>query len=243
MVIQVLFNIAIKTTGSKREVLSELKKLNLAPYSTRKFGGQDTDPKRITCISRFPNIDAATLITLVGSKMNSLSSLIQGIEQVNILHAAQEEEPSDSAQLKTEQSKEVFIIHGRDEINALKLKKILKRKWNLNGIILKFKPGKGGTLIEKFEREARKARYALAILTPDDRIRHLSDGYRQARPNVLFELGWFYGAIGRDNVCILYRRGGKIFSDLQGISYVEFKRDIAEKIDEIGLELNASQLI
>ena len=51
------------------------------------------------------------------------------------------------------------------------------------------------------------------------------------QPEWVRELGWFYGRIGRDNVCILFRRGKKqvISSDLQGVYYVEFKHDIAEK--------------
>jgi predicted nucleotide-binding protein len=86
--------------------------------------------------------------------------------------------------------------------------------------------GSRRTIIKKFEKEARKARHALGILTPDDTIKYLSHRYRQARPNVFFELGWFYGRIGRDNVCILFRRGGKLQSDLEGIFLIKFKQDI-----------------
>jgi predicted nucleotide-binding protein len=175
--------------------------------------------------------------------MNSLS-LVRGIKQINILHTSSRERPAGiSSQTIRRQSKDVFIIYGRDETNASKLKNILKRKWHLNGIILKNEPGSGKTIIEKFEREAMKAVYAFAILTPDDTIKYLSHKYRQPRPNVFFELGWFHGHIGREKVCILFREGGRIHSDLEGISLVKFKRDILEKIPDIEQELNSAHII
>ena len=140
------------------------------------------------------------------------------------------------------ESKSVFIIHGHDENNTLKLHSLLKERWNLDPILLKDKPGKGRTIIEKFEEEAKKLRYAFAILTPDDVVMG-DDGYRQSRPNVFFELGWFYGQIGRENVCILFKKGTKIHSDLDGISLVQFDRDIPDKILEVESELKEANLI
>jgi predicted nucleotide-binding protein len=69
------------------------------------------------------------------------------------------------------------------------------------------------------------------------------DEYRQSRPNVFFELGWFYGRIGRENVCILFKEGTKIHSDLNGISLIQFDKDISNKNLEIELELKEANLI
>jgi predicted nucleotide-binding protein len=109
--------------------------------------------------------------------------------------------------------------------------------------MLKLRPGGGKTIIEKFEMEARKARYAFAILTPDDTIGYLSRKYKQARPNVFFVLGWFYARIGRDNVCILFKKGGRIHSDLQGVSLIKFDRDISDITPKIKQELQAAQIV
>ena len=67
--------------------------------------------------------------------------------------------------------------------------------------------------------------------------------YNQARPNVIFELGWFYGRLGRDRVCILYRKGTSIPSDLGGIGRGEFTDSVEEKIIEIEAELEAAGLL
>jgi len=41
----------------------------------------------------------------------------------------------------------------------------------------------------------------------------------RARQNVIFELGFFFGLLGRDNVCVLYENGVELPSDVQGLMY------------------------
>jgi predicted nucleotide-binding protein len=120
---------------------------------------------------------------------------------------------------------------------------LLKEKWGLGPIVLSGKPGKGRTLIEKFEQEAQSAVFEFALLTPDDTVDVGGGEYSQARPNVVFELGWFFSRIGRDRVCILLRRGTKIHSDLDGISRIEFGESVGEKVGEIEQELLAAAVL
>ena len=140
-------------------------------------------------------------------------------------------------------SRTVFLIHGHDELNLLRLSKLLKDRWKLDSIVLKDKPGKGRTLIQKFEEEAPAASFAIALLSPDDVVQGTGSEYPQARPNVVFELGWFYGRLGRDRVCILLRAKTKIHSDLDGISRIDFVESIEEIADQIDKELKAAGLI
>lgn len=131
----------------------------------------------------------------------------------------------------------IFIIHGHDKYNLLQLKELLRERWKLNPIVLSSKPGKGRTIIEKFEQEAKNASYSLALFTPDDFVEINDDNYFQARPNAIFELGWFYGRLERSKVCILFKKGTKIHSDLDGISRIQFNDSIEEVIIEIENEL------
>lgn len=142
-----------------------------------------------------------------------------------------------------EAKNEIFIIHGHDETNLLKLEKMLRERWNFEPIIMSGEPGKGRTLLEKFETEARRAVFAVALLTPDDVIMSKDRTYGQARPNVIFELGWFFGRLGRDRVCILFREGTSIHSDLDGISRIVFSDSVEEKIIDIENELLAAGLL
>jgi hypothetical protein len=139
--------------------------------------------------------------------------------------------------------KDIFIIHGHDEANKLKLQSLLKDRFHLNPIILSEKPGAGRTLIEKFEKEAETSSFAFALITPDDIVKTESGEYAQARPNVVFELGWFCGRLGRKRTCILFKKGTQIHSDLEGVSRIEYIDSVEEKILDIEKELKAARLI
>lgn len=140
-------------------------------------------------------------------------------------------------------SNAVFIVHGHDELNLLRTNELLRERWALEPIVLSGQPGKGRTIIEKFEDEAQRASFAFVLLTPDDVIQKDETDYSQARPNVIFELGWFYGRLGRERVCILYKEGTRIHSDLDGVSRVQFKESVAESMAEIETELVEAGLL
>jgi predicted nucleotide-binding protein len=135
----------------------------------------------------------------------------------------------------------VFLIHGHDAPNALRLRTLLTERFQVNPVILSERPGMGRVLLEKFEEEAGICSFAFAILTADDLVGLTNDSYRQARPNVLFELGWFYGRLGRRHVCILHQVGTSIPSDLEGIARIVFRESVEEVLGEIDRELRAAQ--
>lgn len=152
---------------------------------------------------------------------------------------------SKEKKLAAKASKEnvIFIVHGHDEPNLYRLKELLKDRYSLTPIVLSSQSGSGRTIIEKFEEEAQKAAFAFVLLTPDDIIRKSDREYGQARPNVTFELGWFYGKLGRKKVCILFKKGTEIHSDLNGVSRIEFTETVNEKVEEIEGELVAGGLL
>lgn len=142
-------------------------------------------------------------------------------------------------------SKNVFVIHGHNEAKRRELENLLKDKFELNPIVLADQPNQGLTIIEKFEKYAANCSYAIALFTPDDIVTNGKKQYFQARPNVIFELGWFYAKLGRKRVCILNQKGenNEIFSDLQGVLRMQFDNDIGEKYLEIERELKSLKII
>ena len=85
-------------------------------------------------------------------------------------------------------------------------------------------PAKGRTIIEKFEQHARVG-YAIVLLTPDDAGSLQGDENDlkpRARQNVIFELGFFIGRLGRKHVCALTKGDVEIPSDYAGIEYIPF---------------------
>ena len=139
--------------------------------------------------------------------------------------------------------KSVFLIHGRDEANLFKLRDLLTKRWGLEPKVLKAEAWGGRTLIEKFEEEAQEAVFAVALITPDDTVRTSDAQYVQGRPNVIFELGWFYGRLGRKRVTIVLNKGTQLHSDLDGVGRVEFGSSVEEVVLALEEELKAAGMI
>lgn len=138
----------------------------------------------------------------------------------------------------------VFIIHGRDEAKWRELKDIVKSEFRLNPIVLAEQPDAGcKTVIEKFEKYAQTCTYAIAVFTPDDEVRSGEDVYLQARPNVIYELGWFCGSLGRGGAMLLLKEGTELFSDFGGIIQKRFKQNISERVLEIRRDLEAAGVL
>ena len=138
----------------------------------------------------------------------------------------------------------VFIIHGRDEAKWRELKDIIEDEFGLNPIVLVEQPDVGcKTVIEKFEHYAPTCSYAIAVFTPDDEVTAECGTYLQARPNVIYELGWFCGNLGRSRAMLLLKRGTSVFSDFGGIIEKRFVQNVSEKTSDIRKELVAAGII
>jgi hypothetical protein len=144
-------------------------------------------------------------------------------------------------QLKISKSNKVFIVHGHDEAALQGLARFLE-KLGLEAIILREQPDRGQTIIEKFEHSADVG-FAVILLTPDDvggSIKaDVSDA--RARQNVIFELGFFAGKLGRGRVCLLRKGQVEIPSDLFGVIYTDMDSAEAWKM-KLVRELKAAQL-
>jgi hypothetical protein len=121
-------------------------------------------------------------------------------------------------------SKRVFVVHGHDD-GAKDSVDLVLRKQGLEPIILHQQANRGRTVIEKFEAYADVG-FAVAILTPDDvgRASEDADLRPRARQNVIFEMGFFFSALKRENVVALLGAGVEQPSDFTGIIYITLDR-------------------
>jgi predicted nucleotide-binding protein len=135
----------------------------------------------------------------------------------------------------------IFLVHGHND-HALHETARFLEKLGQNVIILREQPNKGRTLIEKFEDYADVG-FAIVLLTPDDKGGPkncgASDLKPRARQNVVFELGYFIGRLGRNRVCALYLEGVEIPSDYSGVVYTKMDPSGAWRL-EIAKELKAA---
>ena len=103
---------------------------------------------------------------------------------------------------------EVFIVHGRDNEAKQTVARFVEQ-FGIEATILHEKPSGGLTIIEKIEKYSDNAGFAIVLITPDD-VGALKDkaddeSNPRARQNVIFELGYFMGKLGRDRVCPLFK--------------------------------------
>lgn len=152
-------------------------------------------------------------------------------------------------QLITSNSNKVFIVHGHDEAALQGLARFVERL-GLEAIVLKEQPNQGRTIIEKFEASASSVGFAVILFTPDD-VGTASSELQQstrARQNVIFELGYFAGKLGRGRVCLLRKGDVEIPSDLVGIVYTTidasdgWKLDLVRELKAAGLEVDANRV-
>jgi len=175
------------------------------------------------------------------------------------------EEETTKVPLRVDKKKNVFIVHGRDDKQALLLQKHLMKKLKVDAVMFDDLPDKGKTIIEQLEYIENNVGYAFVIVTPDDvgclteeieKLGRMLASHKsvkgetvakifgmlrtRARQNVVFELGLFIGALGRKNVCCLLKQDTEERpSDIDGILYKSFNKSVKEIFHEIADELKS----
>lgn len=136
---------------------------------------------------------------------------------------------------------DIFLVHGRDEVHKLKVVDFIQTVTGRRPITLSEQPGKGRTLIEKFEQEGGRAAFGVVVATADDIGRAKTDSKDQprARQNVILEWGFFAGRLGRSRTTLLYESDVELPSDINGLNYISLDSAGAWRV-ELGRELAAA---
>ncbi len=150
-------------------------------------------------------------------------------------------------------SKRVFIVHGHDDGMKESVARVLS-KIGLEPVILHEQSDQGKTVIEKFIAHSDVG-FAVVLLSGDDIAYPKSGKPKQARPrarqNVILELGFFVGKLGRERVLPLYRKADnfELPSDFAGVLYKEFddhgkwQFELARELKAAGYDVDANKLI
>ncbi|TFF45788.1 TIR domain-containing protein [Bacillus thuringiensis] len=132
----------------------------------------------------------------------------------------------------------VFIVHGHDEGLKQQLEIFLSRL-GIKPVVLHREASEGLTVLEKFEKHS-EVQYAFVLLTPDDigcsvkeKDQPIESYKFRARQNVIFELGFFIGKLGRAKVCTLYKEGVELPNDISGLVY----QKVNDNIEDVGFHI------
>ena len=147
---------------------------------------------------------------------------------------------------------DVFIVHGHNEAAKDQVSRFVEML-GLGAIVLREKPNSGRTIIEKFVDIASTAGFAVILLTADDRGGPKSESHEdqqpRARQNVILELGFFLGRLGRNRVCALYEAGVEVPSDYQGVLFVKldeggaWRWELAREMKSAGMPIDMNRVI
>ena len=176
-----------------------------------------------------------------------MDSSINSLEEI----LAQLEIPDEPSENPTRTfGDEVFIVHGHDEAAKHAVARFVA-KLDIKPIILDEQVNRGQTIIDKFEEHAGEAGFAIVLLTPDDvgkSKNETGEPKSRARQNVILELGYFLCGLGRERVCVLYKEGVELPSDIHGILYVPidsfngWQLQLGQEMQDAGLPVDLNKL-
>lgn len=183
----------------------------------------------------------------MNQRLHRLDSILQRLSLFPLaekqVHAA-----TTSASSK-KQSRDIFIVHDHDEAARHEVARFIGQL-DLHPIILHEQADRGRTVIEKFDAHADVG-FAVVLLTPDDTgypKDKPSEAKPRARQNVVLELGYFIGKLGRASVCALLKGDIEIPTDLLGVLNKPmdvagaWKVALAREINEAGIDVDLNRL-
>lgn len=184
----------------------------------------------------------------IGNKVEFLERLLEKVE----LLKSDVEEPVPvivSQSVSHKDNHNIFIVHGHNTSVQLSVARTLD-KLGLNPIILHEQPNAGRTIIEKFEANSNVG-FAIILLTDDDegKLKTEIDLKSRARQNVVLELGYFIGKLGRDRVLPLHSEGVELPSDIHGLLYVPidkadtWKFALVRELKAAGYSVDANSIL
>lgn len=148
----------------------------------------------------------------------------------------------------------VFVVHGRSDAPRLEVELLIHRATDQTPVVLAAQPNQGATLIEKLEAylNPSESSFAVILMTGDDLGRLNDEGEvdrPRARQNVVLELGFAMGVLGRRRVAILHDDGVELPSDIHGVAYYPldtagaWKASLLGELKAAGIRVDAAALL
>lgn len=186
--------------------------------------------------------------------LNEASALLQSMLDEIEEYWADDNPPQPVSELQLiheqEVSNRVFVVHGRDGGARNTVARFLETL-GLEPVILQEQPNEGRTIIQKFEDHSGVG-FAVVLCTPDD-VGALSSEKDKLRPrprqNVILELGFFWGRLGRKKVCALLEGEMDMPSDYGGVLYIPlddaegWKLTLARELRAAGMTIDMNLIV
>lgn len=189
------------------------------------------------------------LINFKESVEAKLTNLKKLHGKADLLKSSIEQPSAQEMKEASTKTNNIFIVHGHNDHIKIDVARTLE-KLGLQPIILAEQPNQGQTIIEKFELHSDVG-FAVVLLTADDlgRVKTSDEDKYRARQNVIIEMGYFIGKLGRSNVFPMYEDGVELPSDLHGILYnpiddaKTWKFKLVKELTAAGYQVDANKIL
>lgn len=232
------------------------------------FLGKLLNPIKVTKTLIFWSYEAADKLslpnkdTLLGGKDRKyliesiLKSKVKGAYICTEKFLSPPEKISASTQLAAATSRStshrIFVVSGSD----VEMKKAINEaltKLRLVPLILCEEPSQGRKIVERFDDYADVS-FAIVLLSPDDFVYSKNEppGKRKlkSRQDVVFDLGFLLGKLGKDNVLVFFREyEGFEIPDFEGIKLAAFdnrgswKLSLIRELSKSGFQLDSDRIL
>lgn len=236
-----------KIFGTNTEYLSEIDKVSFSPFlfdsSERDFVEAFENGKKNIIINLNYMIADLSMNLEIDRKLSR-----RGIVSDNLAHEIYKSMNKE----ENNTNNKIFIVHGHNVAMKQEVARTLE-KLNLEPIILHEQPDGGKTIIEKFTDNSNVG-FAIVLLSADD-IAYPKDSpnenKKRARQNVILELGYFLGKLGREKVLSLYEENSdlEIPTDYMGVlftpydNYGSWKTKLARELRHAGYKIDAEAIV
>lgn len=148
---------------------------------------------------------------------------------------------------------QIFLVHGHDDVVKQSVARVVERL-GFEPVILHEQPNRGRTIIEKFT-DYSNVGFAIILLSADDigydAKKQPAIAQARARQNVILEMGFFLGKLGRERVFVLYPEDGKLElpSDYSGVLYTKYdaagrwQLELVQELKATGYDVDANKLV
>ncbi len=184
-------------------------------------------------------------------QLGHLEGLALRVESVGLVETKSQIDPMQRICASKSNSRKVFLVHGHNKEAKESVARFLERI-GLEPIILHEQANEGRTIIEKFESFADDVPFAVVLMTGDDvgsKVGSEQILVPRARQNVILELGYFTGKLGRSRVSALYISGLDVPSDLHGVLFTEldekgaWRTKLAQELVSAGMKIKLEGLL
>jgi len=198
----------------------------------------------------YVRIGASSLLGRVEGRLDYMKAVVKKLEFVDELSPF---EPTSRSEIQPRSGQSVFLVHGSDVAANEQVTRFIEAQPTLKLVRLSEQPHLGQTLMEKLESHSN-VDFAIALMTDDDRgaskgkANRREEWEHRARQNVIFELGYFVGKIGREKVCVLFKPSVNPPSDYKGVGYHEmdsgggWKMKLGKEMEKVGMRIDFSKI-